>query len=87
MGAGHEVYCEDCRKRWYCGYCSYGNASNYIARSPIAEHEAAGHQTGHCTEDYTHIADNGDLMIENQRGSDVLVSGYNDFEYFDLSKD
>jgi hypothetical protein len=85
MGAGHEVYCVDCRKIWYCGYCSYGNSHNYIARSPIAEHKALGHDTGYCTEDYTHTDEEGDLCLEGQYDSEKIVIGYKDFEYIDLS--
>ena len=86
MGAGHEVYCETCRKVWYCGYCSYGHSSVYIARSPIVEHEALGHETGRCTEDWTHTDDDGDLVLEmGPLGEEKIVLGYRDFEYIDVS--
>ena len=86
MGAGHEVFCEDCKKVWYCGYCSYGHASVYVARSPIAEHEALGHKTGHTTEDYSHVDKDGDLVLECPWGDEKNVIGYGRFEYIDVSK-
>lgn len=84
MGCGTEVVCVPCRKRWYCGYGSYGRIYERAAKSPLAECEAQGHETHVISEDFTH-EENGNLMMENQFDSTVLVEGYSQFDYIDLT--
>ena len=85
MGAGHTTYCKDCKIKWYCGYCSYGNSHVYKARSPVKQHEDAGHETGSCTDDFTSTDADGDLVLEGYYGNEKYVIGWANFEEVDVS--
>lgn len=57
-----------------------------IERSPLEHHKELGHDTYTITGDYTNVSESGDLMLEGQRGNELLIAGYSSFEHLDLTK-
>lgn len=89
MGCGTEAVCVTCRTAWYCGYGSYGRVEERRQRSPIAEHDALGHDTCTNCEDYCHEDEDGNLWLEGQyelKGT-LLAPGYKGYTHYEMRWD
>ena len=89
MGCGTEAVCVTCRTTWYCGYGSYGRVHERKARSPIAEHEALGHDTCNNCEDYCHVDEDGNLWLEGpyEANGTLLAPGYRGYTHYEMRRD
>ncbi len=83
MGCHTEIVCATCKTRWDCGYGPYSGFWDRARRAPLAEH--ATHEIFEISEDFTSVR-NGNLMIDGQFQSELLVAGYSQFEIIDVSE-
>lgn len=89
MGCATEAYCVTCRKRWYCGYGSYGRNEERAAISPYKAHKDLGHEVGwtmpgECTYQEGNDLHMDDYMV-NDGESTLMIKDYYLFDDIPLT--